>query len=54
MFPEMRRKAQQLPDEQARELLEKGSAGVLSLMGPEGYPYGVPLSYLYRGPRWRR
>ena len=48
MFPEMRRKAQQLPDEQARELLKKGSAGVLSLMGPEGYPYGVPLSYLYR------
>lgn len=48
MFPEMRRKAQQLPEDEARALLEAGSAGVLSLAGPQGYPYGVPLSYLYR------
>lgn len=46
MFPEMRRKNQQLPQDQAMVLLEAGSAGVLSLMGEDGYPYGVPLSYL--------
>ena len=49
MFREMRRKKQLLPDEVSREILERNTSGVLSLMGDEGYPYGVPLSYVLVG-----
>lgn len=47
MFAEMRRKGQQLSPELCKQILHKGSSGVLSLMGENGYPYGVPLSYVY-------
>lgn len=47
MFREMRRKNQQLTAEEAVKVLEKGTSGVLSLMGDDGYTYGVPLSYVY-------
>ena len=47
MFREMRRKAQELSSEESEKLLREGSSGVLSLMGDEGYPYGVPMSYTY-------
>ena len=46
MFREMRRKKQMLSDESSREILERNTSGVLSLMGDKGYPYGVPLSYV--------
>ena len=49
MFREMRRKKQLLPDAVSREILERNTSGVLSLMGDEGYPYGVPLSYVLVG-----
>ena len=49
MFREMRRKKQLLPDAVSREILERNTSGVLSLMGEEGYPYGVPLSYVLVG-----
>lgn len=48
-FREMRRKGQQLPQEEALALLQAGTSGVLSLLGDGGYPYGVPLSYAYHG-----
>lgn len=48
MFPEMRRKKQQLGLEETEQILLRGTSGVLSVYGPEGYPYGVPLSYVYR------
>ena len=47
MFREMRRKKQELPRGACEEILARGTAGVLSLMGEDGYPYGVPLSYVY-------
>ncbi|HJJ39074.1 MAG TPA: pyridoxamine 5'-phosphate oxidase family protein [Methanocorpusculum sp.] len=47
MFREMRRKAQALSSEICEEILSKNTAGVLSLSGDDGYPYGVPLSYCY-------
>lgn len=47
MFRDMRRKRQQLPQEEAETILREGTSGVLSLLGDEGYPYGVPLSYVY-------
>ena len=47
MFREMRRKKQQLPDEECQELLTKLPRGVLSVIGDEGYPYGVPMDFVY-------
>ena len=47
MFREMRRKRQALTQAQCQAILEQGSCGVLALSGDGGYPYAVPLSYLY-------
>ena len=47
MFRKMRRYTQELPENEAAEILEKGSAGTLALLGDGGYPYAVPLSYVY-------
>ncbi|MCI8727328.1 MAG: pyridoxamine 5'-phosphate oxidase family protein [Hungatella sp.] len=47
MFREMRRNRQMLSEEECVAILERGSAGVLSLQGDDGYPYGVPISYVY-------
>jgi nitroimidazol reductase NimA-like FMN-containing flavoprotein (pyridoxamine 5'-phosphate oxidase superfamily) len=46
---EMRRKDRQLETDEAREILTGGVYGVLSTVGPEGEPYGVPLSYVLLG-----
>ena len=46
MFREMRRKRQLLPQEQALEILENGTSGVLALSGDGGYPYAGPMSYV--------
>ena len=47
MFREMRRKMQALTAEETAEILKRNPSGVLSLNGDDGYPYGVPLSYVY-------
>lgn len=47
-FRPMRRIRQQLSDEESVELLNKTTAGVLCLIGDGGYPYGVPISFVYR------
>lgn len=47
MFREMERKKQQLPEAECLELLEKEPRGVLSVLGDEGYPYGMPLNFWY-------
>lgn len=47
MFREMRRKKQLLPQEEALAVLQRGSFGVLAVLGDQGYPYAVPLSYVY-------
>jgi nitroimidazol reductase NimA-like FMN-containing flavoprotein (pyridoxamine 5'-phosphate oxidase superfamily) len=47
MFREMRRKKQQLSEEACIHVLEKGTSGVLAVYGEDGYPYAVPLSYVY-------
>ena len=47
MFEEMRLKAQQLSDEETIALLDAGEYGVLSTIGANGYPYGVPINYIY-------
>ena len=47
MFREMRRKNQLLTKEEAEKILENGTSGTLALLGDEGYPYCVPISYVY-------
>mgnify|MGYP002565222328 CR=1 FL=1 len=47
MFREMRRKKQALSPEENVEVLQRGTAGVLAVSGDDGYPYAVPLSYIY-------
>ena len=48
MFRMMRRIKQQLPDEEAMEVLKYAKRGVLSVIGDEGWPYGVWLNPHYR------
>lgn len=48
-FREIRRKDRLLADAPARELLERGEYGVLSMCTPEGYGYGIPLNYVADG-----
>lgn len=47
MFREMRRKRQALSRERAEEVLRRNTNGVLAVQGDDGYPYAVPLSYVY-------
>jgi len=43
----MVRKKQQLTRDESIELLKKEPRGVLSLLGDDGYPYGVPIDHWY-------
>lgn len=47
MFRQMRRLKQEISIEECRTILNNGKRGVLSLIGDDGYPYGVPLNYVY-------
>lgn len=47
MFREMRRKRQELEERDCIEILKKGQTGVLAVAGNDGYPYAVPLNYVY-------
>ena len=47
MFREMRRKRQLLPTEESVAILEQMTNGTLALHGDDGYPYAVPVSYVY-------
>ena len=47
MFREMRRIKQQVSIEECHKVLKAAKRGVLSLIGEEGYPYGVPVNFVY-------
>lgn len=47
MFREMRRKKQQLEESECIELLKNEKRGVLSVIGDDGYPYGIPMDHYY-------
>ena len=51
MFREMRRKKQKLSKEECDRILYNGTSGVLALHGDNGYPYAVPVSYVYDGEK---
>jgi nitroimidazol reductase NimA-like FMN-containing flavoprotein (pyridoxamine 5'-phosphate oxidase superfamily) len=48
VFREMRRSKQLLSDERNIEVLNRCTNGIMACHGDEGYPYAVPLSYVYR------
>ena len=47
MFREMRRKKQQLEESECVEILKNEKRGVLSVIGDDGYPYGIPMNHYY-------
>ena len=47
----MRRKRQQLSEAESIEILRKLTSGTLALLGDGGYPYAVPISYVYADGR---
>ena len=49
MFRELRRGRQALSEAESLAILERGSHGVLAVLGDGGYPYAVPLNYVYEG-----
>lgn len=49
MFRNIRRnKKQVLSEERSKAILEAATSGMLNVLGDDGYPYGVPLSYCYK------
>ena len=47
MFRNMRRFKQQISDEQCIQILKEQPRGVLSMLGDDDYPYGIPLDHWY-------
>lgn len=47
MFRPMRRFKQELSKSDCEAILNSGKDGVLALSGDDGYPYAVPLNYVY-------
>jgi len=46
MFKKMRRDEKQLADEKAFKILKNNEYGILTTVGPNRYPYGVPINYV--------
>ncbi len=47
MFREMLRKKQELPQEECIDILKTELRGVLSVLGDNEYPYGMPINHYY-------
>ena len=47
MFRKMRRFKQQIPEKECIEVLKNEPRGVLSVLGDDGYPYGIPMDHWY-------
>ncbi len=47
MFREIRKKKNQISIDKVKELLHCSRRGVLAVNGDNGYPYGIPINYLY-------
>lgn len=46
-FRKMRRSRQQLSKSECDAILSMATSGTLALLGDNGYPYAVPISYVY-------
>ena len=47
MFRSMRRTKQILSSSECVAILERGTSGVLAVLGDDGFPYTIPLNYTY-------
>lgn len=47
MFRELIRKNKQIPMEECIQILNNGLRGVLSVLGDDDYPYGMPMNHFY-------
>ena len=47
MFRELIRKNKKLSNEDCLAILKSETRGVLSVIGDEGYPYGMPMNHFY-------
>ena len=47
MFRKMRRFKQQITDAECVEVLKNAKRGILSVLGDDGYPYGIPVDHWY-------
>ena len=47
MFRELRRKRQELSQEECIRILQEETRGILSVCGEDGYPYGMPMNHFY-------
>lgn len=47
MFRELQRKNKQISMEECIELLKKETRGILSVLGDDDYPYGMPMNHWY-------
>lgn len=50
MFRQMRRSNQQLTDGECAALLKNEKRGVLAINGDGGYPYALPMNFIYDKP----
>lgn len=48
MFRKMRRFKQELTQEQTIDILKTCKTGILGVIGDNGYPYTVPINYVYQ------
>jgi len=54
MFHKVRKvhgKVRETGMEDAERILTRTEYGVLATVGPDGYPYGIPVNHLYRNGR---
>ena len=51
MFRKMRRINQQLSDAEVEAILQRGNTAILGVLGDDGYPYTIPLNYVYMNGR---
>ena len=47
MFRELMRKNKQISQEECVAILKNETRGVLSVLGDDGYPYGMPMNHFY-------
>jgi len=47
MFREMRRSKQMISEEVCKKVLREANRGVVSVIGDDGYPYGIPMDFIY-------
>lgn len=47
MFRDLQRKNKELSFEECKRILKEEKRGVLSVLGDEGYPYGMPMNHYY-------